>query len=44
MEDIQFWHPQKYNYRCCHFSHEMEVNEAIIDVEMFLAQADGSYY
>ena len=43
--DIPFGPPAKeYKYRCSHCSHEMEVNEAIIDVEVFMAEYDGSYH
>ena len=43
--DIPFGPPPKeYKYRCSNCSHEMEVNEAIIDVEVFMAEYDGSYY
>ena len=36
--------PKYYNYRCSNCRHEMEVNEAIIDVAVFYAEYDGSYY
>ena len=44
-EDVPFGPPPKeYSYRCSNCRHEMEVNEAIIDVEVFYAEYDGSYY
>ena len=36
--------PVEYNYRCSHCRHEMQVNEAIIDVEIGMAEFDGRYY
>jgi hypothetical protein len=35
--------PEQYNYRCSHCRHEMEVNEAIIDVEIGIAEFEGNY-
>ena len=36
--------PEEYNYRCSQCRYEMEVNEAIIDVEIGMAKFDGSYH
>ena len=36
--------PEEYSYRCSHCGHEMEVNEAIIYVGVFMAEYDGSYH
>jgi hypothetical protein len=36
--------PEEYNYRCSQCRYEMEVNEAIIDVEVGMAKFDGSYH
>ena len=35
--------PEEYHYRCSQCRHEMDVNEAIIDVEVGMAKFDGSY-
>ena len=44
-EDIQFGPPvEYYSYRCSKCGYEMEVNEAIIDFKVFVAENDGSYY
>ena len=44
-EEIPFGPPpEEYSYRCSHCRHEMEVNEAIIDYEIFRAQFEGFYY
>ena len=41
-EDVPFGPPpEQYNYRCSHCRHEMEVNEAIIDVEIGIAEFEG---
>ena len=41
-EDVPFGPPPKeYNYRCSHCQHEMKVNEAIIDVEIAMAEFEG---
>ncbi len=36
--------PELYNYRCSQCNHEMDVNEAIVDVEIFKAQYEGRYH
>jgi hypothetical protein len=36
--------PEEYSYRCSRCKYEMEVNEAIIDVEIAKAEFDGTYY
>ena len=36
--------PEEYSYRCSRCNHEMLVNEAIIDVEIAMAEYDGRYY
>ena len=36
--------PEEYSYHCSQCRHEMAVNEAIIDVEIYKAQFDGTYY
>lgn len=36
--------PEEYNYRCSQCHHEMKVNEAIIDVEIGIAEFEGRYY
>ena len=36
--------PEEYNYRCSRCRHEMKVNEAIIDVEIAMAEFNGTYY
>ena len=36
--------PDLYNYRCSQCRHEFEVNEAIIDAEIGMAQFEGRYY
>ena len=44
-EDVPFGPPPEYyNYRCSNCRHEMEVNEGIIDFEVFSAEYEGSYY
>ena len=44
-EDIPFGPPPAvYSYRCSKCEYEMEVNEAIIDFKVFMAENDGSYY
>ncbi len=41
-EDVPFGPPpEEYNYRCSHCQHEMKVNEAIIDVEIAMAEFEG---
>ena len=43
-EDIPFGPPpEEYSYRCSHCFHEMQVNEAIIDVEVAMAEYNGTY-
>ena len=43
-KDIPFGPPpEEYNYRCSHCFHEMQVNEAIIDVEVAMAEYNGTY-
>lgn len=38
-QDIPFGSPlEEYSYRCSHCFHEMQVNEAIIDVEVAVAE------
>ena len=45
VEDIPFGHPpEEYSYRCSQCNHEMKVNEAIIDVEIGIAEFEGRYY
>jgi len=34
--------PEMYNYRCSNCKYEMEVNEAIIDVEIGIAEFNGT--
>ncbi len=36
--------PEEYSYRCSHCNCEMAVNEAIIDVEIAMAEFEGSWY
>ena len=36
--------PEEYSYRCSQCKYEMEVNEAIIDVEIAKAEFGGTYY
>ncbi len=36
--------PEEYSYRCSHWQCEMDVNEAIIDVERRIAEFEGRYY
>ncbi len=36
--------PEEFSYRCSQCKHEMEVNEAIIDVEIDMAEYNGKYY
>ena len=44
-EDVPFGPPpMEYNYRCSQCRHEMQVNEAIIDVEVGMAEFDGRYH
>ena len=44
-EDIPFGPPpEQYSYRCLQCNCEMEVNEAIIDVEIGMAKFDGRYH
>ncbi|BBO79658.1 hypothetical protein DSCO28_64570 [Desulfosarcina ovata subsp. sediminis] len=41
-EDVPFGPPPvEYNYRCSHCQYEMKVNEAIIDVEIAIAEFEG---
>ena len=41
-EDVPFGPPpEEYNYRCSHCRYEMKVNEAIIDVEVGIAEFEG---
>lgn len=41
-EDVPFGPPpEQYNYRCSQCQHEVEVNEAIIDVEIGIAEFEG---
>ncbi len=44
-EDVPFGPPpEEYLYRCSQCRHEMDVNEAIIDVEIGMAKFHGSYH
>ena len=44
-EDIPFGPPpEEYSYRCSQCNCEMAVNEAIIDVEIGIAEFEGRYY
>ena len=44
-EDVPFGPPpEEYLYRCSQCRYEMDVNEAIIDVEIGMAKFDGSYH
>ena len=44
-EDVPFGPaPEQYNYRCSECQWEMEVNEAIIDVEIAKAEYEKRYY
>ncbi|MDA3790816.1 MAG: hypothetical protein PF503_20270 [Desulfobacula sp.] len=44
-EDIPFGPPpEEYSYRCSQCNREFAVNEAIIDVEIGLAEFEGRYY
>ena len=44
-EDVPFGPaPEEFSYRCSVCLHEMQVNEAIIDVEIGMAEFDGRYY
>jgi hypothetical protein len=36
--------PEEYSYRCSQCDREMAVNEAIIDVEIGIAEFEGRYY
>ena len=36
--------PEEYSYRCSQCFHNMQVNEAIIDVEVAMAEYNGTYY
>ena len=36
--------PEEYNYRCSQCKYEMEVNEAIIDVEIAKTEFEGTYF
>ena len=36
--------PEEYSYRCSHCQCKMDVNEAIIDVEIGIAEFEGRYY
>ena len=36
--------PEEYHYRCSQCRHEMDVNEAIIDVEVGMAKFDRTYH
>ena len=36
--------PEEYSYRCSHCNCEMAVNEAIIDVEIAMAEFEGRWY
>ena len=35
--------PEVYRYRCSRCLHEMHVNEAVIDVEVTMAEFNGTY-
>ena len=44
-EDIPFGlPPEEYSYRCSQCNREVTVNEAIIDVEIEIAEFEGRYY
>lgn len=44
-EDVPFGHPPKeYSYCCSQCNYEMLVNEAIIDVEIGIAESEGRWY
>ena len=44
-EDVPFGPPpEEYLYRCSQCRYEMDVNEAIIDVEIGMAKFDGCYH
>jgi hypothetical protein len=43
--DVPFGPPsEEYSYRCSQCVREMAVNEAIIDVEIGIAEFEGRYY
>ena len=44
-EDVPFGPPpEEYSYRCSRCGCEIEVNEVIIDLEIAMAESDGTYY